>query len=606
MLDRRSRPSHPFLRTAIFVAALVTWSVPGAAELRLSIVGGCPGPALVEISGATPSGQIVIASSPATGSLTIGSGGCAGTTVDLDNPQVLASLVATAEGTLFASVDLPASLCGQFLQAMDSTTCATSNVLHVGAVVLEIRGGPLGQDPVPGVRVLRNDPTTGALLDDQVTDASGIVDFGLIGAARTTLCIAQVGKEDKFIFSLADIPVGLVTLQFGAEAPQAVLNVGMTGVPAGSDVARVYVGGIDEGENFWGLTIPPFGLAQGVEVLQLQPDGLFSLVTTVGPGGGDPTGCGMVLDKDPTLIPPGAMGFVDTSSPPAAIPFTADQPVRPDGVVLRRKGLFFDLHFQTVPAVLSGSTVFCDVPGTSRYDFLFDTEEAVTQASIGVDLLFDTLPASLDVVLPDLQLNGLTRDPVTQTFAWVPGGADLVDIDVVVLEIGWEDALGSSCAWEVFTVGSATSFTLPELPADLAGLLPPVQGVGYGTSLFGLAGLTGFEELISTLNAEGGNFEAVLFASDGAIFADKSVRLVRTHIGGGGTGTVTVNGLPAADGDAFAIDGGAAVTVVATPTGGSVVSNFSCPGGPGSGDPSVQLTCTFPMQFDSDVFVDFD
>ena len=99
--------------------------------MRLDINGLCPGPATVVLTGATPFGSVAFASSPALGTYSIPSGPCLGTLIDLATPTLLGYETADGSGTINLPVFLPAGLCGQFVQAVDMTTCIISNTTTI-------------------------------------------------------------------------------------------------------------------------------------------------------------------------------------------------------------------------------------------------------------------------------------------------------------------------------------------------------------------------------------------------------------------------------------------------------------------------------------------
>ncbi|MFG0329457.1 MAG: hypothetical protein ACF8PN_06095 [Phycisphaerales bacterium] len=100
-------------------------------NFRIDQFGGCPGSVQVEVNGATPNGTVAMVFSPARGSTTIQSGTCAGTTLDLDSGgiRLLQTTTADAGGNASFNGNAPAAACGGFLQAIDASTCLTSNVM---------------------------------------------------------------------------------------------------------------------------------------------------------------------------------------------------------------------------------------------------------------------------------------------------------------------------------------------------------------------------------------------------------------------------------------------------------------------------------------------
>ena len=99
-----------------------------AGVFSVSIVGTCPGPVTLTLSGATPGAQVGIGWSANTGSFTIPSGPCAGTVLGLDSPNLLAIVTADAFGMATVAGTAPAAACGASVQAVDFSNCGTSNI----------------------------------------------------------------------------------------------------------------------------------------------------------------------------------------------------------------------------------------------------------------------------------------------------------------------------------------------------------------------------------------------------------------------------------------------------------------------------------------------
>jgi len=93
--------------------------------------GSCPGEITFSLSGATPGGIIYVITAEAEGVGIPPGGPCAGIHVNLENPRFLGSLIADSAGTTTIQRNAPGSVCGKLLQAMDMTTCGTSNVVEI-------------------------------------------------------------------------------------------------------------------------------------------------------------------------------------------------------------------------------------------------------------------------------------------------------------------------------------------------------------------------------------------------------------------------------------------------------------------------------------------
>ena len=103
----------------------------GALEpgLVLSLSGSCPGTIVADVSGATAGGVVGLVYSPTTGSFVIPGGlACAGTTLGLGAPARLIQTATSVAGTVTFSGTAPAASCSGFLQAVDGSSCRTSNV----------------------------------------------------------------------------------------------------------------------------------------------------------------------------------------------------------------------------------------------------------------------------------------------------------------------------------------------------------------------------------------------------------------------------------------------------------------------------------------------
>jgi|GEM_PF-6271485 len=98
----------------------------------LTIVGECPGTVTIELIDLTPHGIIHLYWSSTPGSDGIGPGFCQQPESGLDNPLLLATLIADADGTATLDSNGSAALCGKLVQAVDTgAACALSNVTGI-------------------------------------------------------------------------------------------------------------------------------------------------------------------------------------------------------------------------------------------------------------------------------------------------------------------------------------------------------------------------------------------------------------------------------------------------------------------------------------------
>ena len=107
-------------------AYVFDWTAP-----VLSLTGSCAGPMGVSLTGATRKGLVALAGAQAEGSFGVPGGQCPGLVLDLEQPRLLTTAVARANGSLTFTRDIPPGACGTFLQAVDTVTCTTSNTLAI-------------------------------------------------------------------------------------------------------------------------------------------------------------------------------------------------------------------------------------------------------------------------------------------------------------------------------------------------------------------------------------------------------------------------------------------------------------------------------------------
>lgn len=102
----------------------------GGADPSVALGGACPAAVTVAGTGFTPGGDVAIVRSNGTGSFVLPSGGCATRVTGLSSSGVgLVTVVsANGSGNINYAGGVGAGICTKFLQFVDLTTCATSNV----------------------------------------------------------------------------------------------------------------------------------------------------------------------------------------------------------------------------------------------------------------------------------------------------------------------------------------------------------------------------------------------------------------------------------------------------------------------------------------------
>ena len=105
----------------------------------LSVDGACPGDLDISITGGTPGADFVVFSGTERGSDAIPYGRCAGAVTGLSGGRYgFRAPDVDGDGAMSFSPYAPSGACGQFLQVLDTTTCALSAAVEIGAA------GPAG------------------------------------------------------------------------------------------------------------------------------------------------------------------------------------------------------------------------------------------------------------------------------------------------------------------------------------------------------------------------------------------------------------------------------------------------------------------------------
>lgn len=103
------------------------------AGIALRIIGPCPGLVTVTVAGGTSGNLCHVARAWGLGSFVVTAGPCTGTVLGLNatvTPVAGSPFVFNASGEVAFTANVPAIACGNiFVQAMESPTCCTSNVI---------------------------------------------------------------------------------------------------------------------------------------------------------------------------------------------------------------------------------------------------------------------------------------------------------------------------------------------------------------------------------------------------------------------------------------------------------------------------------------------
>ncbi len=103
--------------------------VDPVATPTLTITGNCPGAITISITNATPRGNVGIVHAGGPGSVRIPNGNpCAGTTLGLNaSAQLFRTIRANGNGVASINLNAPTNACGRYVQAIDASTCRTTN-----------------------------------------------------------------------------------------------------------------------------------------------------------------------------------------------------------------------------------------------------------------------------------------------------------------------------------------------------------------------------------------------------------------------------------------------------------------------------------------------
>jgi len=97
-------------------------------EPRFAVQGACPGAVEISVDRASPAGLVAILSSATTGGGEVPGGTCSGVELELADPVLRVTRFADDDGRVSFAIDAPESACGTFLQAVDQSSCETTDL----------------------------------------------------------------------------------------------------------------------------------------------------------------------------------------------------------------------------------------------------------------------------------------------------------------------------------------------------------------------------------------------------------------------------------------------------------------------------------------------
>lgn len=480
----------------------------------------------VEVSAADispPQSTTVAVSNPTSGQLI---------TVELDvkagtNRTITVSALNAAGTVIFSGTATGVNLTAGVPAAVTITLASVGSATPTTLKITVLGSGPRLNDPLPNIRVLRHDPTTGVVLGDMTTDVNGVAHFGDIGIARTSFSFVTTRSDGrKVIVSFLNVGVGDLKINlatnFDSIIPptQTTARVTITSVPAASTLINLYAGGF-VGNGLGSFSVPPI-LLPNLPVMQLQNDDRVSVLAEARNANGAVVGCSVnqnnqALDLVPVLSGTTTTSLpINTQSPPfLTTTYTSltGEPVRVGGKEILRKGVIFDIFSNLSGTFSAGPAQFthCGIQNAEQAEVFFRTNEAANgfEKQVGVILnVTGGFPPNVSFSLSDLAITSPTRNG--QTFSWTTSGGALSQADFANLALRWR--AGTDYEWEVIADPMVSSITLPSLPGDLVDRIPPSTNVGFTVELGGVNNVAGFADLGSKFFAVGDFDVGVKFA----------------------------------------------------------------------------------------------
>ncbi|KAA3605807.1 MAG: hypothetical protein DWQ01_18560 [Planctomycetota bacterium] len=105
------------------------YRISDPSALTLDVYGVCGVWITISVSGATPNSWVAVGASRNSGHYVISSGRCSGVALGLASPVRLAANIHVGPSGA-AAIGFPALTCGYYFQAVDTQTCAVSNLVY--------------------------------------------------------------------------------------------------------------------------------------------------------------------------------------------------------------------------------------------------------------------------------------------------------------------------------------------------------------------------------------------------------------------------------------------------------------------------------------------
>lgn len=296
----------------------------------------------------------------------------------------------------------------------------------------------LEEQPVAGALVVLHSGD-GAIEAERTTSADGLAVFQNINRPAATFTVAREvvysdGIRARSIESLADIPLSSATLVFAVASPTAEL-------PASPPLITVDIPGKTEGyleplAAPWFFTDPLFPIYPW----QVQSDGKLTLLGLDGdPGGGtgDWSAFGFLTDQP---ADDGSAFSIPLDRTGRLIPWSADRDLESVFVQGFRKGRRFILGSRTFGSfvrfssgtVRAAETFPAEIRVVNGYTSRWLAEDQLEEWSR--DAAFSTLPSTLTLDLPGVQVDQFLATPSPPSASWTLSGNQARDLANLTFE----------------------------------------------------------------------------------------------------------------------------------------------------------------------------
>lgn len=247
------------------------------------------------------------------------------------------------------------------------------------------------------------------------------------------------------------------------------------------------------------------------------------------------------------------------------------------------------------------------MPDADRFSLLFYGDAQSPTTGRFTEHVYTELPASREVNLPELAVLALGYDEEFGTLQAQIDGSSAASMDLAEVSLRYSGQFGP-VVWEIQFNPSHGSLPLPQLSGPYADILPFSSEHAMTPRYLDLDIVNGFDALMQATRQYRGSVDHLkMDAAEFATGVDYATDVLEFDIVG--TGTVTMNlgegDVEVVNGDSIAIPLGTSVTITATPSEESLVSDFETPDCILFGQPQPEV-CTFVMEGQAEIEVIFE